>query len=84
MKVYFYDKDTFEFKREAEANIDPLETELKGEPVYMLPANATFTAPPETGDYEVAVFEKIISAGLLSLRIKVIISLILRLGLFFL
>ena len=58
MKVYFYDKDTFEFKREAEANIDPLETELKGEPVYMLPANATFTAPPETGDYEVAVFEK--------------------------
>lgn len=47
MLVYCYDEETKEFLYSEEAHIDPLETELKGENVYLLPANATFEKPLE-------------------------------------
>ena len=47
MNIYKYDEKTKEYIGTEEALLDPLETELKGENVYLLPANATFTEPPE-------------------------------------
>lgn len=47
MKVYLYDEETKEFISEVNAQIDPLESEIKGEEVYLLPANASFTPPLE-------------------------------------
>lgn len=55
-KVYFYDKETFEYTGCADAPLDPLETKLAKEEVYLLPANATFVEPPELKEYEVAVY----------------------------
>lgn len=46
MNVYKYSKETKEYISAEVAQLDPLETEIKGENVYLLPANATFTAPP--------------------------------------
>lgn len=45
MQVYKYDEQTKEYTQTEQALIDPLETELKGENVYLLPANATFEKP---------------------------------------
>lgn len=45
MNVYRYDETTKEYIGFEEALLDPLETALKGENVYLLPANSTFTAP---------------------------------------
>lgn len=42
MFCYKYDPVTKEYKGKTEAYLDPLETEAKGENVYLLPANATF------------------------------------------
>lgn len=47
MNVYRYDELTKEYIGYEEALLDPLETDLKGENVYLLPANATFIEPPE-------------------------------------
>lgn len=47
MKAYLYDEETKEFISEVNAQIDPLESEIKGEEVYLLPANASFTPPLE-------------------------------------
>ena len=47
MQVYKYDEQTKEYIGTEEALLDPLETELQGENVYLLPANATFIEPPE-------------------------------------
>lgn len=58
MKVYFYDKDTFEYKRTGEAYIDPEETKSEGKDVYALPQYATFIKVPSLKPYEVAVFDK--------------------------
>lgn len=52
MQIYNYHPDTKEFLSENTADESPLE-----EGVYLLPANATFLKPPETGEYEIAVFE---------------------------
>lgn len=56
MKVYLYDDETKEFLREEEAFIDPLETQSKGENVYLLPANATFEKPFDKQDGKAVVF----------------------------
>lgn len=56
MLVYFYDEETKEFLREEEAFIDPLESKLKGKPVYLLPANATFKKPLDKQDGKAVVF----------------------------
>lgn len=45
MKIFNYNSDTKEFLGESDANLDPLETQNQGKPVYLLPAHATFTAP---------------------------------------
>lgn len=46
MNVYLYDEITKEYISTEEALLDPLETEMAGKPVYLLPANATFVEPP--------------------------------------
>lgn len=46
MKIYIYDTKTNEYLYEAEAQIDPLESN-KGETIYLMPPNATHIAPTE-------------------------------------
>lgn len=46
MNVYKYN-DNGEYIGTEAALLDPLETEQQGENIYLLPANATFTEPPE-------------------------------------
>lgn len=46
MKIYIYDTKNNEYLYEAEAQIDPLESN-KGETIYLMPPNATQTAPLE-------------------------------------
>ena len=57
MKLYLYDGITKEYIETIEAYLDPAETALKGEPVYMYPANSTDIKPPLVGDNEIALFE---------------------------
>ena len=47
MLVYRYDPETKIFLHTEPAMLDPLETEKAGENIYLLPANCTFTEPPE-------------------------------------
>lgn len=56
MNVYKYDEKTKEFIGTEEALLDPLETELQGENVYLLPANATFIEPTEAQEGYVNVW----------------------------
>ena len=46
MKIYIYDTKNNEYLYEAEAQIDPLKSS-KGETIYLMPPNATQTAPLE-------------------------------------
>lgn len=50
MQYYSYSEDTKEYTGYDNAQLDPLETEIQGQDVYLLPANATFIAPPEHKD----------------------------------
>ena len=45
MFTYHYDTKTKEYTHKEEACLDPLETELKGKNIYLMPANATFAIP---------------------------------------
>ena len=45
MQVYKYDEQTKEYIGTEQALIDPLESELQGKTIYLLPANATFEKP---------------------------------------
>lgn len=45
MQVYKYDELTHEYTGVETAQLDPLESKVQGKEVYLLPANATFTAP---------------------------------------
>lgn len=47
MKVYHYDKNGY-YTGSTDARLDPEETKLAGQLVYLLPANATFSEPPAT------------------------------------
>lgn len=47
MQIYRFDSRTREFMYEEKAALDPLETEQRGELVWLIPANATLSAPPE-------------------------------------
>lgn len=47
MNVYKYDNKTKEYIGTIPAMLDPLESKLQKKDIYLLPANATFTAPPE-------------------------------------
>ena len=46
MNVYKYDEKTKEYISTETALLDPLETKKQQKNIYLLPANATFTAPP--------------------------------------
>jgi|GEM_PF-881580 len=52
MKYYSYHKETNEYMGSADARDNPREKDK-----HLLPAFATFTAPPETGENEVSVFD---------------------------
>ena len=56
MNVYKYDEKTKEYIGTEKALLDPLETEQQGENIYLLPVNATFTAPTEPQDGYVNVW----------------------------
>jgi len=56
MKIYHYKEDTKEFLREAEARLDPLETQQQGKNVFIIPAKATDKKPPIIGVNKQAVF----------------------------
>jgi len=65
MTTYFYSygvtgsEDLKEyFGTPLEAQLDPLETELQGEDIFLLPANATFIEPMEAGENEMQVFDE--------------------------
>lgn len=45
MQVYKYDEKTKEYIGAEQALINPLESELQGKTIYLLPANATFEKP---------------------------------------
>lgn len=45
MQVYKYDEQTKEYIGTEQALINPLESELQGKDIYLLPANATFEKP---------------------------------------
>ena len=57
MKLYNFDMFTKEYLSEGEAPIDIEATKKEGKNVYYLPANSTFTKPPKTLNFEVAVYE---------------------------
>ena len=54
-QVYTFDPDTGEYLGEDATGLDPLETEAAGKEIYLLPANASFNAPPKAGPKQVAV-----------------------------
>ena len=45
MQTYKFDHETKEYLHAEEAFLDPLESKAQGKPVYLLPADSTFTAP---------------------------------------
>ena len=45
-KVYLFDGTTKKFVKEYECQIDPLESKLRSEMVYLKPANSTEVSPP--------------------------------------
>ena len=56
MQTYNFEPISGEYINAADARLDPMETEAQGQSVYLLPANATFEAPPITGENETAVW----------------------------
>lgn len=55
--VYKYNEKTKEYLGKAEALLDPLETQLQQKEIYLLPADATFSAPTLQEGY-VSVFKE--------------------------
>ena len=45
MKAYRYNPTTKKYEGEVNCQLDPLETKIKGEEVWLLPANSTFDEP---------------------------------------
>jgi hypothetical protein len=54
---YFYNKETLEFTQEKEAELDPRETELKGENVYLRLPNCTRKEPLQPKEGKAVVFD---------------------------
>lgn len=50
MKAYQYDSVTKKYLWEIERQIDPLESQVKGVDVWLMPANSTDVVPPEAKD----------------------------------
>lgn len=45
MKIYNYNRETFEYLYETEARLDPEESKIQDSEIYLLPAYATFNKP---------------------------------------
>lgn len=50
MDIYHYDPITKEYTGATKARLDPLELEINKKEVWLLPACATFDAPPTEGE----------------------------------
>lgn len=50
MFAYTYNPETYEYIGAVETELDPLETELQGKEIWLLPADSTFIAPLEAKD----------------------------------
>ena len=50
MKAYRYNPATKKYEGEVNCQLDPLETKIKGEEVWLLPANSTYETPPPSRD----------------------------------
>lgn len=57
MNIYHYHPETGEYMRTAEAKLDPRESEIQGQEVYLIPACATLIAPPEAEEGMARVFD---------------------------
>lgn len=57
MKIYMFEEATKEYVGSEDALPDPLETKARGEPVWLLPANATFDRPPAAENGKAVIFE---------------------------
>ena len=57
MKLVYYYNENKEFTFCEEAQLDPLESELQGREIYLLPADATFTEPNQLRDGFVQIWE---------------------------
>ena len=57
MKIYHYDRDTFEYLYATDAEFDPAELEINHKKVYLIPANATKLKPPKTQEHEAALWQ---------------------------
>lgn len=55
---YHYDPETKEYLNQSNARLDPMETEVQGEDVFLCPKHATHIAPPSLGANQVAVFDE--------------------------
>ena len=47
MKAYRYNSENKKYEGEATCQIDPLESEIAGKEIYLLPADCTYDVPPE-------------------------------------
>ena len=50
MKAYRYNSENKKYEGEATCQIDPLESEIAGKEIYLLPADCTYEVPPEEKD----------------------------------
>ena len=56
-KIYYYDKDTYNYIGSGPANLDPVATQVTGEEVYAKPRYSTFIEPPVTKLGEQPVYD---------------------------
>ena len=57
MRIFHFAPDTGEYLGSGEAQLDPLESKIAGQPVYLLPAHATRAEPPEAGHKQLACWD---------------------------
>ena len=56
MLIYNYDPNTKEYTGYCEADLDPQETIIQGQDVYLIPANATNVKPPKPKTNETVIY----------------------------
>jgi len=56
-EIYKYNARTKEYTGVGQGQLDPLETKIQKENIYLVPANATIIAPPEPEEGKVIIFE---------------------------
>lgn len=57
-KIYNYHPITLEYLNSQNAELDPAELQINNKKVPLVPAYATLTKPPATGDYKIAIFNE--------------------------